>query len=176
MFLTFVKSVWIAVLDLKSIFSLVCCQVPTFSVKIAMGIFLSSYIRKQFPPVVQEKDNQGKWSWKTEWTFLVTIWGFSGWWLPVLLSPYLILDFQGLYQKNFRREEEQFMPNFLTPKSCFCYFTSSSITREAIALLCSKNSESKGKNFLWDPMGLPFLWSKLWSSAKVTWHGFFFLL
>ena len=74
-----------------------------FSVKIAIGIFLSSYIRKQFPPVVQEEDNQGKWSWrKTEWTFLVTIWGFSGWWLPVLLSPYLILDFQGLYQKNIK--------------------------------------------------------------------------
>ena len=52
-------------------------------------------------------------------------------------------------------EEEQFSYSQIL----FFYFTGSSITGKAIALLCSKNSESKGKNF---PLGLPpFLCSKL---------------
>ena len=67
--------------------------------------------------------------------------------IACLVVPLLNPGFSGSIPK---KHQGNFMPNFLTPKSCFSYFTSSSITREAIALLCSKNSESKGKNFPWD--------------------------
>ena len=83
--------------------------------------------------------------------------------IACLVVPLLNPGFSGSIPK---KHQGNFMPNFLTPKSCFSYFTSSSITREAIALLCSKNSESKGKNFLWDPMGLPFFVQQIVEQRK----------